>query len=163
LKKSLGKKMPIHSTQLLSSSGIWLDIDLSFVIILSMIFLLMAILNKLIFNPFLSDMDERDSKTTKTREEAVSLKHKANELKNQYQSLNQEVLNQAYDARKELRVAGLKSKEAQVADAKASATDSLAQAQKELEAQFDQARTQALTQVEAIAQEIAKKLLGRAV
>jgi F0F1-type ATP synthase membrane subunit b/b' len=123
----------------------------------------MAILNKLIFQPFLSDMDERDSKTTKTREDAVSLKNKANELKNQYQSLNQAVLNQAYDVRKELRVAGLKSKEAQVADAKSSATDHLAQAQKELEAQFDQARTQALTQVEAIAQEIAKKLLGRAV
>ena len=154
--------MPINSTSLLSSSGIWLDIDLSFAIILAMLFVLMVILNKLVFQPFLTDMDERDSKTVKAREDAQSLKRKAAELKQRHEQLQAKQLGEAYDVRKELRVSGLKDKENSISSAKEESNKILSKAQADIDAQFEKARDEALTQVESSALEISHKLVGRA-
>ena len=150
-------------TDLLFAGGIRLDVDSTSFVILALFTLLFFTLRKLVFQPFLEDADARDEKTGKMRESATELRRKAQELSEQYATQRDEAMTAAQEARRALRVAGLAQKEETVGAAQSKAQANYQDNTAQLQASFEASRTQALSQADAIAKEIASKILGRAV
>jgi F-type H+-transporting ATPase subunit b len=132
-------------------------------VVLGLFTLLFLMLRKLVFAPFLEDVDARDERTGKMRESAQSLRERAEALSEQYATQRDEALNAAQDARRELRLEGLNQKEAQMGEAQEGAQASYEERSKALHDSFDKARKEALSQAEDIAKSIASQILGRAV
>ena len=153
--------MQILSTDILhSSAGIRLDFDGTTLVILAVFVVLHFALKRLVFTPFLEDVDARDGRTTQVRQRCSDMELKANELQARYEELNAESVAQAQEARRALRVEGLDDKESRVSEARAAANKSYEEQSASIHAQFESARKEALAQVEALAQEIKTKVLG---
>lgn len=155
--------MSTHATDLLFAGSLRLDIDMTSLVVLGLFTLLFLLLRKLVFAPFLEDVDARDERTGKMRESARSLRERAEALSEQYASQREEALNAAQNARRELRIEGLNQKEAQMGEAQEAAQASYDERSKTLHESFDKARKEALSQAEDIAKSIATQILGRAV
>ena len=69
---------PIY-TNIRLMAGVNLDFDLTFIIQLAFVLILMFVLKRLVFNPYLEALDSRESKTTVTRASADEIRQTANE------------------------------------------------------------------------------------
>jgi F0F1-type ATP synthase membrane subunit b/b' len=88
------------------------------------------------------------------------LQDKANELEARYEDLSAAARAEAQEVRRGLRIEGLDDKELRVGQARTDAEASFAEQSKKINDQFESARTDALSQVDALAQEIKAKVLG---
>ena len=153
--------MQVLSTEILhSSASIRLDFDGTTLIILALFVVLHFVLKKLVFTPFLEDVDAREGRTTEVRQTCADMELKASELQARYEELSAEALSQAQEARRELRVDGLEQKESAVDSARKQANAHFDEGSSKLNAQFESARKEALSQVDALAREIKTKVLG---
>lgn len=140
-----------------------IDIDASVLIQLGLFLVLMLILNKLVFQPFLRSNALREDRTDKTREEAALIKARAEALSTEYRDALATARAEAAADRQALRNAGLSDKDTQVSAAREAAASTLATAQSKVSEQFDTARAALLSDVEALSQQVAGKVLGRGV
>jgi len=153
--------MQVLSTEILhSSAGIRLDFDGTTLVILAVFVVLHFVLKKLVFTPFLEDVDAREGRTTEVRQTCADMELKASELQARYEELSAEALAQAQEARRVLRVDGLEQKESAVDAARKQANARFDEGSNKLNAQFESARKEALSQVDALAREIKTKVLG---
>jgi F0F1-type ATP synthase membrane subunit b/b' len=144
-------------------AGTRLDIDGTALIILGLLLFLFFVLNAKVFKPFLADVDLREEKTSQARETAAALQEKAEVIYAQHQEAIAQARADAQVARRTLRVEGLEAKEGAVGEASKAATAHYEEASARLEEQFGSARSKALSQVDALAKQIASKVLGRGV
>lgn len=144
-------------------SAVTLDLDHSFFFQLAIVLLLMAVLNKLVFKPFLRSVEARDAKTTHMRAEAAALRGKAESLRAQYDESLSAARKEANSARRALRVEGIDDKDGRIKTARVDATRVQSDAEAQMQAQFDVAREQLLTQVDGISRQVVEKVLGRGV
>ena len=153
--------MQVLSTEILhSSAGIRLDFDGTTLVILAVFVVLHFVLKRLVFTPFLEDVDAREGRTTEVRQTCADMELKASELQARYEELSAEALSHAQEARRELRVDGLEQKEGAVDAARKQASARFEEGSSKLNAQFESARKEALSQVDALAREIKTKVLG---
>jgi len=153
--------MQVLSTEFLQSSGnIRLDVDLTSLVVLAAFVVLHQLLKRLVFKPYLEDVDARDGRTSQTMDRCKELQDKATELEARYEDLSAAARAEAQEVRRGLRVEGLDDKELRVGQARTDAEASFAEQSKKINDQFESARTDALSQVDALAQEIKAKVLG---
>ena len=147
---------------ILYAGAVRIDVDLTSLIVLVLFTGLFFMLKKLIFEPFLEDVDQRDDRTTKMHESATALEARADVLRAEYKVATEAATDEAFEARRTLRVEGLHQKDSQVNHAQAKAQDEYKEQSAKLQAQFESARKEALSQAGSLAESIAAKVLGRA-
>lgn len=153
--------MQVLSTEMLQSSGsIRLDLDQTTLIILVAFIILHQLLKRLVFKPYLEDIDAREDRTSQTMERYADLQKKAEELSHRYDELSVAARTEAQEVRRGLRVEGLDDKESRVGQARQDAEARFAEQSKRINEQFEIARKDALSQVDLLAQEIKAKVLG---
>lgn len=145
------------------AGGVNIDIDPTVLIQLGLFVLLMVLLNKMVFQPFLKSIELREARTDKARENAALIKARAEALSTEYRNAIQTARIEAATHRQTLRDGGLGQKDAQVAAARTAAAANIASAQVKAAGQFDVARTALLNDVDALSQQVAGKVLGRGV
>jgi F-type H+-transporting ATPase subunit b len=138
---------------------IFLDYTAVYQIILFLV--LWAILNKLLFRPYLALLDERERKTSGARTESAELEHQAERLKAEYDEkiaqaqaagnvAKETVLNEARQRREDL-----------LARARQEASSALERVRHELAIQMEKERQLAAAEAASIAREMVQKILGR--
>lgn len=154
---------PLHVSVTPMAGGVNIDIDLTLFIQLGLFLVLMLLLNKMIFQPFLKSIELREQKTGKAREDAAALQARAESLSEEYRETIQSARADAAGERQDLRLEGLSAKESQVSAARSEASETLSAAQAKASAQFDAARTALLEDVDSLSEKIVGKVLGRGV
>ncbi len=144
-------------------SAVTLDLDHTFFFQLAIVLLLMAVLNKLVFKPFLRSVEARDAKTTHMRAEADALRKKGETLRVRYDERLAEARRDATGVRRTLRVEGVDDKEDRIKAARVAAATVQAEAAADMQVQFDAARGQLIGQVDGISRQVVEKILGRGV
>lgn len=140
-----------------------IDLDHSFFIQLALVLILMAVLNTLIFKPFLRSIELRDGKTVDTRREAEALRARAEALQGKYHDQFAEARSEAVAQRQSVRVDAGAKKDALVGDARSAANEKLATARSTSESQVDEARKVLLGEVDDLSRLVVEKVLGRGV
>ncbi|MEZ4465710.1 MAG: ATP synthase F0 subunit B [bacterium] len=140
-----------------------IDIDLSLFIQLGVFLVVMILLTRLVFRPFLASVDAREKKTVAAREEASTLDVKASELEQRHRDGMARARSEAAEARQVLRVEGLSTKEAEVREARAAADGVVEAARQKAAAQFEAGRTQLLGEVDGLSRLVVEKIIGRGV
>ena len=141
--------------------GVTLDLDQTLLIQATMIVVLMFLLKKLIFDPYLKTIDTREEKTASTREEASELQVKIGELTTNYESSLDSARQRAATLRQELRQAGVSSKEESISAATSEANKVVGEAQAAIEAEFEAARAELKNEIDGLANLVAEKVIGR--
>lgn len=150
----------LHVT--LRSMGL-IDVDATFLIQLVLFLMLLVIMNKLVFKPFLEADARREEKTEKTRQDARVLEARASELSTRYDDEYGAARSKGSSARAALRGEGLTAKEAEISKATAEANAHLDKVRAEIKADVEQARQSMLGQVDDLARQVAEKIIGRPV
>lgn len=140
-----------------------IDLDHSFFIQLALVLILMAILNKLIFQPFLKSIELREGKTVDTRQKAAELSAQAEALKADYRARLSTARSDAAAQRQSVRVDANAKKDALVGDARDSAAQTLTGARDRANEQVGEARQQLLGEVDDLSRMVVEKVLGRGI
>lgn len=145
------------------AGGVNIDIDLTVLIQLGLFVVLMVLLNKMVFQPFLKSIELREARTDKAREDAADIKVRAEALSTEYRDAIQAARAEAANHRQTLRDGGAQHKDTQVAAARTAAAANIASAQTKAAGQFEVAHAALANDVEALSQQVAGKVLGRGV
>jgi F-type H+-transporting ATPase subunit b len=148
-------------TDIVYAGAVRIDLDSTSLIILVLFTILFVTLRKLVFHPFLEDIDQRDERTVKMRESTEELDARAEQLKEEHRIALEAATQAAQEARRALRVEGLHHKEGHVDSAQEQAQANYQEQLEQLRGKFDGARTEALAQADDLARSIASKVLGR--
>lgn len=143
-----------------SMGSVTIDLDGSFFIQLVIFLVAMAVLRKLVFEPYLAALDARESKTVRTSEAAAELQARADALSAQYEADLAAAREKATEARKTLRSQGLEQRETLLTEARGVSSAKMAAAQAAIDAQYDGARVELSKQVDELATMIADRVLG---
>jgi F-type H+-transporting ATPase subunit b len=141
--------------------GVTLDLDQTLLIQATMIVVLMFLLKKLIFEPYLKTIDTREEKTASTREQAGELQAKITELRTNYESSLDGARQRAASLRQELRQEGVASKEQSISAASNDANKVMGEAQAQIEAEFETARAELKNEIDGLANLVVEKVIGR--
>lgn len=144
-----------------SMGSVTIDLDGSFFIQLVIFLVAMAVLRKLVFEPYLAALDARESKTVRTSEAAAELQARADALAQQYEADLAAAREKATDARKALRSEGLAQRESLLKGARTVSSDKIDAARAAVEAEYDGARAELSKQVDELATMIADRVLGK--
>ncbi len=150
---------PLHIT-LKSMSAVVIDIDSSFFIQLTLILLLMALLNKLIFQPFLKGVDDREAKTSKLKATSAEIKARAESLCQRYSKALEEARDKALDLRQALRQEATDQRRAQLESARSDADQNMKEAQEEMKLRFSALQGELQEEVEPLSKLVVEKILG---
>ena len=125
--------------------------------------LLLWILNRLIFRPFLKVVEEREERTRGARSQADDLAVKSEDLKGKYESGVSEATSQGVSYKEAQIRAGQTNGEKIVGEARMKNSDHIGSARRELQASVDEARKE-LAQVSInLSKEMTEKILGRTI
>ena len=144
-------------------AGVNLDFDLTFIVQLALVVILMFVLKKWVFGPYLKALDERTLRTETTRKEADEKRAAATERKAEFEESLAAAQARALRAKTDLRAEGVAQKEQTIDAARQAAAESLAASQKTIDSQVQEARSQVSDQVQVLAGELAAKIIGRQV
>ena len=148
-----------HSLRLMA--GVSLDLDLTLFIQTAFVVVLMILLNKLIFQPYLNTIDAREKRTLSTREQAAELQARVAESTENYEALLESARQRAAALRQELRQAGVDSKDTSIGTAARNATQVMEKAHSDIEAEFAAAREELKSEVGGLSKLVVEKVIGR--
>ncbi|MCA9539450.1 MAG: ATP synthase F0 subunit B [Myxococcales bacterium] len=148
-------------TSIQPMASVVIDLDYSAFIQLAIVLLLMVVLKRLIFNPYLQTVEARDRKTESTRREAAELRAKADALAARYEKAFTEARAKATEARQDLRSAGLVRRDEALGEARQVASAKVDAARASVDAQFEGARRELTGHVDALAGLVVEKIIGR--
>ena len=141
--------------------GVSLDLDQTLLIQTALVVVLMFLLKKLIFEPYLKTIDTREARTATTREKASALQAEITEMTTKYESELESARAQATSIREELRQAGVVSKEASISVASKDASQVMGDAQRSIESEFEAAREELKNEIDGLANLVVEKVIGR--
>ena len=153
---------PIH-TNISLMAGVNLDFDLTFIIQLAFVLILMFVLKRLVFNPYLEALDSRESKTTVTRASADEIRQTANERIAAHEDALASARARAMSAKTKLRAEGAARKEELLTEARGEANSTVEAAQQEIATQLENARSELSGEIDSLARSIVAKVIGRQV
>jgi len=123
--------------------------------------LLIWILNKLMFRPFLDLVERRKEETEGTRKKAEDITDHAESVKGTYEAGVSEVTSAAATMSEAQRKAGREEGERILDEARSSSAGYLSSSRKELQAGLDEVRKQITGLSADLAGQMARKILGR--
>lgn len=121
------------------------------------------ILNTLVFKPFMKLMDRRDKLTRGAIEEAKELEVKVRQIIEEYDIKLAEAREQAIEERNKIVHEGQTVADGILSKAREETTELLKEAKTKLEADTEEIKVKVKSDVDAIAKDIASKVLGREV
>lgn len=123
--------------------------------------LLVWILNRLIFRPFLRVIEEREKKTLGARTQASDLELQAKDLKEKHESGMSEARSRGLSEKEVIRGQGKAKGERILGEARLKSVDHISSMKRELEASVKEARRELVQLSISHSQEMAAKILGR--
>ncbi len=138
-----------------------LDISILYQVILFVI--LWLILNKVLFQPYLKLLDERERKTTGAQHDSAELEHDGARLRAQYEEKIAQAQAVAAVERERILQAAREEREKILAKARQEAGQTLSLRRQEIATALEAERRLAPAEAATIAAEIASKVLGRRV
>jgi F-type H+-transporting ATPase subunit b len=125
--------------------------------------LLWAILNKILFKPFLRLVEEREKRTEGLKAAATALTAEAERLRADYESAIRQANDEGAAAKEALLEEARRTREQLLTESRAQSAERLAAVRDEIKKEMEQGRAQALQEAETIARQMAEKVLGRKV
>jgi F-type H+-transporting ATPase subunit b len=125
--------------------------------------LLWAILNKLLFKPFLRLVEEREKRTEGLKAAAAALTAEAERLRADYESAIRQANDEGAAAKDALLDEARRTREQLLGESRAQAAERIAAVREEIKKEMQQGREEALKEAETIARQMAEKVLGRKV
>jgi F-type H+-transporting ATPase subunit b len=122
--------------------------------------LLIWILNKLMFRPFLDLVERRKEETEGTRKKAEDIMDRAESVKGTYNASMSEATSEATALSESQKKSGREEGERIMGEARSSSAGYLAGSRQELQAGLEQVRKQLAGQSAELAGEIVRKILG---
>ncbi|MBM2804816.1 MAG: H+transporting two-sector ATPase subunit [Deltaproteobacteria bacterium] len=140
---------------------IHLDFSIVYQIILFVV--LWVILDKLMFQPYLHLLAERDRKTTGAQHDSSDLEHEGARLKAQYEEKIAQAQAAGYAAKDVIVQEGRQQREKILSQARDEAVGTLARARNDVASALEQERRLAAAEVSNVAGAMVAKVLGRTV
>jgi F-type H+-transporting ATPase subunit b len=140
-----------------------LQIDSTLLLQIVNFLLLVWILNRLLFRPFLNVVEERVERTRGVRTQAEALAVKSEDLKEKYESGVSEATSQGGSYKEEQIRAGQSDSEKIVGEARIKNSDHIGSVRRELQASVDEARKELVQDSVKLAKEMTEKILGRSI
>lgn len=146
-----------------SSEHPLIDLDLTVVVQFVLFLVMLVILNKLLFQPYLRLKDKRQAGIEGARTEADRMVAEADAKLADYEKSLAVARDRASEESRKIRGEAAAHEREVTAKARAAATAALDTAQATVRSQTEAARAQLLPQADALAKQMASKLLGREV
>ncbi len=150
----------VHS---LASGNPLIDIDLTAVVQFVLFLVLLAISNKLLFQPYLALRERRRAGIEGAREEATRMTAQADAKLEEFQKSLAVARDRANDEGRKVRAEASQHERDTTDKARAAAQTTIDEATAKMRTETEAARGQLMPQAEALARSIASKLLGREV
>ena len=140
---------------------IHLDISIAYQIVLFLV--LWLILNKVLFQPYLNLLAERERKTAGAQHDSSDLEHEAHRLKTEYDEKIAQAQAAGYAAKEVIVQEGRQQREKILSQARENAAGTLQRVRSEVTQTLDQERRRAAAEVSNLAGAMVAKVLGRPV
>jgi F-type H+-transporting ATPase subunit b len=140
-----------------------IHLDYSIVYQIVLFVVLWLILNKLLFQPYLRSLEEREHKTTGAQHDSVELEHEGAKIKAQFDEKIAQGQTAGYAAKEAINQDARQQREAILGRARDEATRTLDQVRLEVAAAMEQENRLAAAAVSAVAADMVHKVLGRRV
>lgn len=138
-----------------------LDISILYQIILFVA--LWLILNKILFQPYLRLLEERERRTIGAEHDSADLEHEGARLRAQYEEKIAQAQTAAYAAKDAILQEARQQREKILGEARAAAASKLEQARREISLALEKEKALAAAEAAAVAGEMVSKVLGRKV
>ena len=138
-----------------------LDISILHQIILFIV--LGLILNKILFQPYLRLLEERERRTIGAEHDAADLEHEGARLRAQYEEKIAQAQTAAYAAKDAILQEARQQREKILGQARAEAASKLEQARREIALALEKEKALAAAEAATVAGEMVSKVLGRKV
>jgi F-type H+-transporting ATPase subunit b len=138
-----------------------LDISILYQVVLFVV--LWLILSKVLFQPYLRLLDEREQRTSGAQHDSSDLEREGARLRAEYEEKIHLAQSAAYGDRERLLQSARAERETILGEARQAATQSLEQARQEIASALAAERTLAAREAAQIAAGMASKVLGRSV
>jgi F-type H+-transporting ATPase subunit b len=140
-----------------------IQLDISIVYQIILFFILWVILNKLLFQPYLRLLDERERRTTGAQHDSTDLEHEGARLKAHYEEKLAQAHASGYAAKDAIVQEGRQQREKILSQARDEAANTLQRVRQEVATAMEQDRQLAIAEVATVAGEMVTKVLGRTV
>ena len=138
-----------------------LDISILYQIILFVA--LWLILNKILFQPYLRLLEERERRTIGAEHDSADLEHEGARLRARYEEKIAQAQTAAYAAKDAILQEARQQREKILGEARAAAASKLEQARREISLALEKEKALAAAEAAAVAGEMVSKVLGRKV
>jgi len=138
-----------------------IHLDYSIVYQIVLFVVLWLILNKLLFEPYLHLLAERENKTTGAQHDSVDLEHEGANLKAQFDEKMAQGQAAGYAAKEAIIQDARQQREKILGQARDEATRSLEEIRREVVAALEREKQLAAAEVTAVAADMVQKVLGR--
>lgn len=138
-----------------------IDIDLSLVVQIVLFLILWSILRRVLFGPVGRLMAERERRTEGAHADARTLADEGKALQEQYDAAIAKARAEGEAIKGEIREEALRARNVILSQGRDAATQKIHAIREEVRREMDAARAVASSNAEALAQEMAEKVLGR--
>jgi F-type H+-transporting ATPase subunit b len=138
-------------------------LDLSIVWQILLFLVLWLVISKVLFRPYMTLLEEREQKTVGADDNAYSLEHEAEQLRAQYQDAIANATAAGQTTKEAIVQDARQQREALLSEAREEAAGILEQVRLEIQSQLARERELAIRETDAVAHEMAGKILGRKV
>ncbi len=140
-----------------------IQLDYSIVYQIVLFVVLWLILNKLLFQPYLRLLEERERKTTGAQHDSVDLEHEGARLKAQFDEKMAQGQAAGYAAKEAINQDARQQREKILGQARDEAGRSLEQVRQQVAAAMEQEKRLVAAEVSVVAADMVNKVLGRRV
>lgn len=138
-----------------------ISVDLSLVVQIVLFLILWSILRRVLFGPVGRLMAERERRTEGAHAEARALSDEGKALQEQYDAAIAKARAEGEAIKGEIREEAARARNVILSQGRDAATQKIQEIREEVRKEMDAARAVASTNAEALAQEMAEKVLGR--
>lgn len=140
-----------------------ISLDISILYQVVLFILLWLILNKVLFQPYLRLLEERERRTSGAQHDSSDLEHEGTRLRAEYEEKVHAAQSAAYAEKERLLQSARAEREKILAEARQDATQTLERARREIASAVAAERSLAASEAGQIAAVMASKVLGRSV
>ena len=140
-----------------------ISLDLSILYQIILFVALWLILNKILFQPYLQLLEERERRTIGAEHDSADLEHEGARLRAQYEEKIAQAQTAAYAAKDTILQEARQQREKILGQARAEAASKLEQARREIALALEKEKALAAAEAATVAGEMVSKVLGRKV
>lgn len=140
-----------------------ISLDLSILYQIILFVALWLILNKILFQPYLQLLEERERRTIGAEHDSADLEHEGARLRAQYEEKIAQAQTAAYAAKDAILQEARQQREKILGEARAAAASKLEQARREISLALEKEKALAAAEAATVAGEMVSKVLGRKV